>query len=164
MGYLFVIGLTLLIAMMFSIRLLLSCKKLIGTPHTTNQVSNLKVQLMLDGSKSKVAGMTIIILGLVTLLIGNLKIDGFTIKHLMPNVDFSFGQYIITVLLVIAACMLLNTQKITQLMNEAEKDTANIPAPLYKKITLHEKLNNFFFIGFCMTLTIQFMINGFSFL
>lgn len=164
MGYVFLLGFTLLIAMMLSIRLLLSCKKLIDAPHTTNQVNNLKVQMMLNSSRSKVAGMAMIALGLIILLIGNIKIDDFTVKHLMPNVDFSFSQYIITVLLVISACMLLNIQKITQLTNEADKDTANIPDPLYKKITHHEKLNNFFFIGFCMTLTIQFLINGFSFL
>lgn len=121
-----------------------------------------QLELLIKSNLSKLIGMSFLSLSLLFLFFGNLTTDHFNLQKLFPDYDFSNSIYLTAMVMATGFCMIFNYQKIRSLMKEASQSQGDQFAKLQAQIIPKEKIHNGLFVIFCIGLSMQFLVHGFS--
>lgn len=159
------IGVMLLVAILLNIGFysnITKYKNLYSELQSVSTLSTFKVQMIIQSNKTKIIGISIVILSLTALFIGNMRIENFTIQTLYPDTNFDLFYYVPTTVFATAIVMFLNNLQIRKLMNSAKGLNGSALDEAIAKIITKEKIHNGFFILLSVFVSIQFLLFGFT--
>lgn len=137
-------------------------KDLYNEHQSVSTLSQFHVKMIIQSNKAKIIGISIVMLSLAALFIGNMRIDNFTIQRLYPDTNFGLSYYVPTTVFTTAIVMVLNNIQIRKLMKFAKELKGSALNEVITKIATKEKIHNGFFILLSVFVSVQFLLFGFT--
>lgn len=162
MGYSIFVGIMAIMCMVYMGSLRTSTHALMKAAPSSSDLTNFKVLTMINSSQAKFFGMIFVFLGLIVFAIGNLLNVSFYNSELFSYSPINVKSILLSFMLLFSAGILYTQSKINHLFNSVGDFYARIPSDTKRRILRLNEVNNLMFVLFCISLTIQFLIQGFK--
>lgn len=162
MEYSIFVGIMAIMCMVYMGSLRTSTDALMKAEPSSSDLTNFKVLTMISASQAKFIGMIFVFVGLIVFAIGNLLNVSFSRYEVFSYSPINVKSILLFFMLVCSAGILYTQSKMNHLFNSIGDFYARIPFDTKHRILRLNGVNNLMFILLCISLTLQFLIQGFK--